>query len=363
MNKQTDNQHLVSVIMPTYNGEKYIAETLESILNQTYRDLEIIIVDDNSTDKTVEIIKSYNDERIKLYFNEKNLGIGDNTNKALSLATGEFIMMQDHDDISSHYRVELQLQCLLDHPDVTGVGLHAESFFNDIPPREIYSKLDTYHIDKTDREFKPYELYSYPAHQTLFYRRSILEKLDIYYSNHFTVAGDLYFMNKLNIAGARWILLKDRLLGYRVHQNMTSKKHKRRQIYKELLEISLIFIKNLFPDISDRDALMHAKLMQRQELLKIDNVSLVNHFNRILSLNANNDYCDDIALKKETVTKFQTATILANIYSPFKAYKVYRSIDELKPYTVSFGKFLNEYQKRFFRNLGWIILGNERIKD
>ncbi len=363
MNKKIDNQYLISVIMPTYNGEKYIAETLESILNQTYTNLEIIIVDDCSTDKTVEVIKSYNDTRIKLYINKTNLGIGDNSNKALSLATGEFIMMQDHDDISSHYRAELQLKCLLDHPDITGVGLHAESFFNDIPPSGIYNKFDTYHIDKTALEFKPYELYSYPAHQTLFYRKSILEKLDGYYSNKFTVAGDLYFINKLKIAGASWILLKDRLLGYRVHNNMTSKRYKRRQIYKELLEISLIFIKKLFPNISDSDALMHAQLMQRQELLYIDNVSLVNHFNRILSLNANNDYCDDTALKKETVSQFRTASILANIYSPIKAYKVYQSIDELKPYTTSFWKFLGEYQKRFFRNLGWIIFGNERKLD
>ena len=362
MHKKTTNSPLISVILPTYNGENEIADTLESVLNQTYTNLEIIIVDDCSTDKTVEIIKSYNDSRIKLHINETNLGIGENTNKALSLATGEFIMMQDHDDISSPSRAELQLKCLIDHPDVTGITLHAEPFHN-APPQEIYNTIDTYHIEKTAQEFIPFDIYSFPGHQTLMYRRSILDKVDGYYSNKFTVAGDLYFMSKLSQAGATWMLLKDYLLAYRIHPNMTSKKHKRHLIYKELLEISLIFIKKMFPDISDRDALMHAQLMQRQELLDIDNVSLVNHFNRILSLNANNDFCDDIALKKETVKQFRTASILANIYSPIKAYKLYLSIEELKPYTTSFWKFLGEYQKRFFRNLGWIILGNERKID
>ena len=363
INTKISNSPLISVILPTYNGEKHIVETLESVLNQTYTNLEIIIVDDCSTDKTVEIIKSYNDSRIKLHINETNIGIGENTNKALSLATGEFIMMQDHDDISSPSRAELQLKCLIDHPDVTGITSHPESFFNNTPTREIYNKLDTYHINKTASEFIPYDLYSFPAHQTLMYRKSILDKLDSFYSDKFTVAGDLYFISKLSQAGATWIELKDCLVAYRIHPNMTSKKHKRHLIYKELLEISLIFIKKMFPDISDRDALMHAQLMQRQELLDIDNVSLVNHFNRILSLNANNDFCDDIALKKETVKQFRTASILTNIYSPIKAYKLYLSIEELKPYTTSFWKFLGEYQKRFFRNLGWIILGNERKID
>ncbi len=354
------NSPLISVILPTYNGEKYIAETLESVLNQTYTNLEIIIVDDCSTDSTVDIIKSYNDERIKLSVNEKNLGIGDNTNKALSLATGEFIMMQDHDDISSPSRAELQLKCLIDHPDVTGVTLHANRF-KDNPPSTIYNKVDTYNIDKTANEFNAIGVYSYPGHQTLFYKKSLLNKLDSYYSNKFIVDGDIHFMSKLNVAGASWILLKDDLLAYRIHKTNTTVKFKNSQIYKDKLEILTITIKGYLKDISDRDALIHAKLMLKQEVLKIDNESLINHFKKILALNINNDFCDDNILKKETVARFKTASILANIYSPFIAYKVYTSIDELKPYTVSFPKFLSEYQKRFLRNLSWILFKNKEI--
>ncbi len=360
MSTISTNSPLVSVILTTYNGEKYIAETLQSVFNQTYTNLEIIIVDDLSTDKTVDIIKSFNDDRIKLYINDKNLGIGDNTNKALSLSTGEFIMMQDHDDISSPSRAELQLKCLQDYPDVTGVTLHARRF-KDNPPSAIYNKVETYHIDKTAHEFNAIGVYSYPGHQTLFYRRSLLDKLDSYYSNKFIVDGDIYFMSKLNVAGASWILLKDDLLAYRIHDTNTTVKFRNPQIYKDKLEILTISIKGYLKDISDSDALIHAKLMLKQELLKIDNESLINHFKKILALNINNDFCDDNILKKETVARFKTASILANIYSPFKAYKVYTSIDELKPYTVSFSKFLSEYQKRFLRNLSWILFKNKDI--
>ena len=352
-------RNLVSVILPTFNGELFIADTLQSVLDQTYKNLEIIIVDDCSTDKTVEIIKTFNDERIKLYVNEKNLGIGENSNTALSLATGEFIMMQDHDDISSPSRAELQHKCLVDNPDVTGVALHVKGF-KDTPPDDIYKTLDSYHIDKNSKELKALGLYHFLTHPTLFYRSSILEKLDNYYSSKFTIAGDLYFIEQLNSAGANWILLKDDLLAYRVHHSMTTAKYKKPQIYREVLEISLLLVKRHFESISDMDALMHAKLMARRELLDIDNISLVNHFKRILALNINDDFCNDVTLKKETAEKFRTASILANIYSPIKAYRVYKSIDELKPYLGSFWGFFSEYQKRFFTNLTWLTYKKDR---
>ncbi len=351
--------NLVSVILPTYNGELFIADTLQSVLDQTYKNLEVIIIDDASTDKTVEVIRSFNDDRIKLYVNETNLGIGENSNKALSLATGEFIMMQDHDDISSPSRIELQHRCLIDNPNITGVALHVKSF-KDTPPDDIYKTLDNYNIDKNSRELKALGLYHFLTHPTLFYRKSILDKLDSYYSSKFTIAGDLYFIERLNSVGASWILLKDDLLAYRIHPNMTTTKYKKPQIYREVLEISLLLVKRHFAGISDSEALMHAKLLARRELLEIDNITLISHFKKILALNISNDFCDDTTLKKETVIQFQTASILANIYSPIKAFKVYTSIDELKPYTVSFWKFLGEYQKRFFTNLTWLTYKKKR---
>ncbi len=92
---------LVSIAMTTYNGEKYIQKQLESILNQTYSILEIIICDDMSKDRTVEIIKEYakKDSRIKLYINEKNLGFKKNFERVISLCSGSYIALADQDDI------------------------------------------------------------------------------------------------------------------------------------------------------------------------------------------------------------------------------------------------------------------------
>ncbi len=97
--------------MATYNGEKFIAEQLDSLINQTYKDLEIIICDDGSTDRTVEIIQSYQqqDNRIRLFQNETNLGILKNFEKAISLSKGEYIALCDHDDIWMENKVEVML--------------------------------------------------------------------------------------------------------------------------------------------------------------------------------------------------------------------------------------------------------------
>ena len=92
---------LVSIALCTYNGERFLTEQLDSIINQTYRNLEIIVVDDRSDDATVEIIKSFaaKDDRIKFYENEINLGYNKNFERALRLTTGEYIAISDQDDI------------------------------------------------------------------------------------------------------------------------------------------------------------------------------------------------------------------------------------------------------------------------
>ena len=99
---------LVSIAMCTYNGERYIKEQLESILNQTYSNLEIIISDDCSNDATIDIIKHYQkaDSRIKLFINKQNLGFVKNFENVISLCNGEYIALADQDDIWKKNKIE-----------------------------------------------------------------------------------------------------------------------------------------------------------------------------------------------------------------------------------------------------------------
>ena len=94
------HEKIISVILPVFNGEKYIRESVESILCQTFKEFEFIIIDDGSTDKSVEIIKSFNDSRIKLLRNNENKGIIFSLNKGIEEATGKYIARMDGDDIA-----------------------------------------------------------------------------------------------------------------------------------------------------------------------------------------------------------------------------------------------------------------------
>ena len=104
------NQDLVSVIMPSFNTVKYIEKSIESVLNQTYKNLELIIVDDCSTDNTDEIIKPLlSDKRIKYIKNEKNSGAAVSRNKAMAAAQGKWIAFLDSDDIWEKDKLEKQI--------------------------------------------------------------------------------------------------------------------------------------------------------------------------------------------------------------------------------------------------------------
>jgi glycosyltransferase involved in cell wall biosynthesis len=113
------NNSPVSVVMCTYNGSRFVAEQIESICNQTYKNLRVIIVDDASTDTTYEIVKQYaaNDERIRAYRNGTNLGFNLNFNKACKLATGDFIAIADQDDIWEKTKIEKLLAKINEDPD------------------------------------------------------------------------------------------------------------------------------------------------------------------------------------------------------------------------------------------------------
>lgn len=115
---------LVSVLIPVFNVAAYVKEAIRSIQNQTYQNLEIIVIDDGSSDDTYSIVEelSIKDKRIKLYKNEKNLKIVKTLNKALTLSNGEYIARMDGDDISAPDRIERKINFLKENRDVDLVG-------------------------------------------------------------------------------------------------------------------------------------------------------------------------------------------------------------------------------------------------
>jgi glycosyltransferase involved in cell wall biosynthesis len=120
----------VSVIMSVYNGEKYLQEAVDSILNQTFTDFEFIIINDGSKDKTKEILESYSDPRIRL-FHQKNIGLTKSLNRGLKHATGEYIARMDADDISMKNRFKKQVDFLNKNSNIGLIGTWASLIDND----------------------------------------------------------------------------------------------------------------------------------------------------------------------------------------------------------------------------------------
>ena len=131
----------LAVIMPTYNAEKYLKKAIESILRQTFTDFELIIVDDNSTDGSLNIVKSYfYEERIKLIVNKARTGLVRSLNIGLSKARGEYLARHDADDISVSNRFEEQVKFLSKHPEVglVGTGIFIINEKSEIIGQDIY---------------------------------------------------------------------------------------------------------------------------------------------------------------------------------------------------------------------------------
>lgn len=127
MTKESCN--LISVLMPVYNTkEEFLKESIQSILKQTYSDFELIILDDGSKNDIEPVIKSFNDDRIKFYRNEKNLGVSKTRNKLLDLAKGKYAAFQDADDISLPERLQKQINFLENNPEISAISAWVERF-------------------------------------------------------------------------------------------------------------------------------------------------------------------------------------------------------------------------------------------
>lgn len=108
----------VTVLMPTYNVASYVEEAIESVLKQTYRDFELLVIDDCSTDETVSVVQGIDDPRIRIVRNEKNVGLAENLNRGLSHITTEYAARMDGDDIAEPFWLEREVAVLDSHPEI-----------------------------------------------------------------------------------------------------------------------------------------------------------------------------------------------------------------------------------------------------
>jgi len=207
---------LISVILPVYFGERYLRESVESILTQTFRDFEFIIFDDGSADGSRKILESYDDPRIRLVFQE-NAGLPETLNRAIALCRGRYIARQDHDDISLPTRLQKQFEFLEANLDYAMVGTGA-----DIWSEEKVS--DRYHAHPTDFSSLRFELlFNNPfVHSSLMFRSQVFQELGLYSTDPARQPPEDYEL--ISRIARRYPIanLKERLMIYRETMNSMS---------------------------------------------------------------------------------------------------------------------------------------------
>lgn len=201
----------VTVILPVYNTEKYIAEAVQSILNQTFSDFELLVINDASTDRTLEVLNRFSDNRLKIITNPTNLKVVKSLNKGLELAKGEFIARMDADDISHPQRFKRQIEYFNDHPEVDLCGSWVQMIGDD---NYILTLPEKHETIKADMLFK-----NIIVHPSVMFRKEKLSgfRYDETYINAEDYALWVEVMDKV-----RFGIIPEVLLKYRVHHSNVS---------------------------------------------------------------------------------------------------------------------------------------------
>lgn len=216
------NQPLVSILMPCYNVEKYVEESLNSILNQTYRNMEIVVINDCSTDSTGEILErmAQQDSRIRLISNEENLKLIKTLNKGIKLCKGDYIARMDADDISLPARIEKEVRFLESHKDHDIVSTQFYAFRSENP-----GKRDRHYSPLHDNELRAYLLFkSGICHPAVMIRKRVFTELGLSFGEEYLHVED-YALWSEAIYKTKIANLSEALLLYRVHKHQVSSLH------------------------------------------------------------------------------------------------------------------------------------------
>lgn len=221
--------NLISVIMSNFNTpEEFLRSSIESVLDQTYTEFEFIIIDDCSTDNSLAIIESYDDKRIRILKNERNLGITKSLNRGLAAAKGEFVARMDADDICLPERFEKQIEFLKKNPQVIVCGTGVE-LIGDWRGKYTHQKLCR---TIPDREtFKIHLLFgNFPniVHPTAMFDRKKLDLFNIKYNETYIYAQDYRMWVSCSEHG-ECANIPETLLYYRVHGGAVSDSKKGQQ--------------------------------------------------------------------------------------------------------------------------------------
>jgi len=214
----------ISVLLPVKNGEKFLNQAIDSILNQTYTDFELLIIDDNSTDRTLEILNSYQDQRIKIILSDE--GFIPNLNRGIEIADCQYIARMDADDIMNPIRLETQLQIMEDlHVDVCC------SYLNVFEAGKKSFILDHGLQGLIDKPLEKLAKDNFVPHPSVMMRKEFLIKHNLRYVNY-PHAEDYKLWCEIAKKDGKFYIEPTPLLSYRIGNHQVTKRFVEEQEYQ-----------------------------------------------------------------------------------------------------------------------------------
>lgn len=313
---------LVSVLIPCYNAEKYVEKAIRSILDQTYKNIEVIAINDCSSDSTLDILQtlSVEDSRIIVVNNEENLKIVKTLNKGIDFCQGDYIARMDSDDIALPDRIKKQVNFLEKNTSCDLLGTLFNTFRDKNP-----TSFSLHTNPLKDEELRAYMLFkSGICHPSVMIRKRVFTELGLRFEQEYLHVEDYAFWSKA-IYQTHLANLGEPLLLYRVHENQISTKNNKLQLDNKKKVFS-IHMQKLGIEINDETLSYHAsiaecipEIFESIEYLK----SCELYMCRLIDLNSEINFCNQEFLIK--MLSIHWLRLCANSRLGFKALRVLKT--------------------------------------
>lgn len=276
---------LVTVLMPVYNAEEFVGSAIRSITDQTYRNFELLIIDDGSTDGSAAVIQGIDDQRIVYVKNDTNLKLITTLNKGLNLAKGKYIARLDADDLAMETRLQEQVNFMEQNPQVGLSGTWYEAFgsVNSIGRNPT-----------TDAEIRYMSFYQCPIiHPSTIFRTSVIKDNHLSYNLDFPHAEDYELWGRFSEVSELANIPKV-LFRYRLHNNNISKRENQTQ-KSNSYRIRKRLFQNVQVSVSDNDLDLFEKMNHQVSTLKLDELTqLGDLMTKMLDGNSETFYLDHV---------------------------------------------------------------------
>lgn len=289
----------ISILMPCYNNAPYVAEAIESMLNQTFTDFELIVLDDCSSDNSEEVIKSFTDKRIVYHRNEQNTGLANNLNIGLQMARGKLIARMDGDDISLPERLQTQVDFLEAHPDIDLCSCGMEMFGKD-------NKVWLREPDPEDVKITML-FYSPILHASAMWHREAFDRHGLIYRQEAFPAEDYDLWARAVANGCRLANIPQVLYRYRIHGEQVTKTDDRAKLRNG--QIQTEYLKKSLSSLSETDIKLFTQNYIEQDLTNSTNSTLKELkklINNIITANKQDKFFQHNLLKKRLNKYYQS---------------------------------------------------------